>query len=742
MTIAMMSNRVGGTWMLEFEYSNPNSEPVCYCVGFTGMTPNPMEAYLLAALDEVNQTLDVTLWTNQHGCENPASGELRISRGDTDPDWWVESFFDVFYEPWHTEVPVGPGEFLPGENFQFEIAADFFGPGSDPFDGVVYDECVIVTPMGTLEPWYPSSPCMDNVPPSMNAGESVCFEVCHKVYDVILGPGTEDAVPIINVMPGCDLPCSNPGCTPGGVFDYCYNTWFDGIQWHLEFEYSNPMIEPVCYCVTYEGNRPECQPHELAALDELEQMFQVTLWVTGEEMPPCVTSGSVEVCRSDQPGMTYNPFPGGFAAYDDYLTGEVPADNDSALPPGTQVTFTAHIDYDEPYDDVWLTEEVIVGPTGLFEIDDTGGECFGDNVPPSMEPNTPYCFEVCHQVYHIDLGIYSQEPVPTVNVIPGCSEPCIDPGCVPGGEYDYCYNLVWMGDHYELEFEYSNEMIEPVCYCVTVETTEAPCETHVLVALDEINQLVKVSLLSFDPGGIEPCEVSGTVTLSSNPPELYFEETTWTFSGVGDTWVTYGKPSAPEPYNPGHAPAIVVEIDYDDPSIPDVIETEMVEMDLTGGLKINDVGGECAAGGGSHVPPELFLGQPECFIVCHDIYYIPLNVGYGIPQVSVTPGCATPCVDPGCVPGGPFDYRYDVFRVGGTWFLEFEYSNENIEPVCYCVEVTGLTPIESEAYVLTSLDEANQTLDITLWTGETSCDWPAQGVVRVARGLNDPDFRG
>ena len=201
----------------------------------------------------------------------------------------VDSFFDVFVEPWHWEVPVDPGTYTDGQTFQFEVTVEFFGPGSDPFDGIVAYESVVVTPSGDLAQWYPQRACVgDNVPLSMSYGDSYCFEVCHKVYDILLNTGPTPGEPIISVRPGCEPPCVDPGCTPGGEEDYRYEVWYDGATWHLEFEYSNVYKEPVCYCVTYEGVKEDCSTHELVALDERDQTLDMTMWMTGTAEPPCL----------------------------------------------------------------------------------------------------------------------------------------------------------------------------------------------------------------------------------------------------------------------------------------------------------------------------------------------------------------------------------------------------------------------------------------------------------------------
>lgn len=730
--------RIGGTWMLEFEYSNPNTEPVCYCVAYENVNPEEKKAYLLAALDEASQTLDVSLWTSDCGCDYPASGIIIVSDGpyEIDPEAWIESFFDVFCEPRHWEVPVNPGDHTAGENFQYEVAVDFFGPGSDPFDGIIYYENVTVTPTGELAQWYPQSPCTgDNVPPLMSLGESACFEVCHRVYDILLGPGIDHGEPIIGVEPGCALPCDNAGCMPGGPYDYCYHTWFDGVNWHLEFEYSNPEVEPVCYCVTYEGDRPNCDPHVLAALDERDQELQVTLWMTGDEDPPCETNALVSICRSDQIGSIEDIM----TNVDAYgTTVSVPAES-GGLPPGSNYQYVVAVDFDDPYEDVLITEEVIVGPTGLLEIDDTGAECTGDNVPSVMPANTAACFEVCHRIYHIDI-LGAGTELPLVTVIPGClpSGPCEPyPECTPGGEYDYCYQLIWQEDHWELEFEYSNEMIEPVCYCVTVEAGETGL--YGLIAIDELNQTVDLTL--WNTTGVEIC---GLVDFYSIPPGVWIGPYNPDFVSP-ESRVTLQVPVGAGVFTPGQQfelHALVQHAGGPCDPYPDREFIDDVIVTPEGGLRIADTGGQCTD---DHVPLLMNQGDAECIKVCHRIYHIDLGSVYnGIPNITVTPGCGPPtsCPDlPGCTPGGPDDYRYDIFQAAGMWYLEFEYSNPNIEPVCYCVEFTSVTPTDTRACMLTSLDEENQTLDVTLWTNVHSCERPASGTITVSKGPYelDPD---
>lgn len=726
--------RVGGTWMLEFEHSNPLHEPVCYCLEFYNVTPVPVEPYALAALDEARQTFNLGIRSSD--CMSPVSGMVTITTnppGKLDPDWWVESFFDVFCLPHTWEWPVQPAAGVaPGENFQIVVEADYFGPGSDPFDGIVYAENVVVAPHGGLAYWDPVSPCTgDNVPPNMVPGQSACFEVCHQIYEVVLNYNPGGGRPAISVVPGCngmpDDHCAPHPCVPGGPGDFVYIVYHNGVDWMLRFEYSNPYIEPVCYCVTYEGNAPfDCETFELAALDEGHQNFDVSLRTFSHEGHDCPASGMIQVFSIPEGGYIgpyFGPFTGVGAEWHSMEIEVGPG----TFPAGQIFQLVAWINYgDPPYPDRWLTEDVIVSPSGEhLWIYDAGDECTEEDVPPAMLSGDAYCFKVCHRIYHIMLPDATDPAVPPmVAVTPGCigppHDPCLPhPECMPGGPFDYRYDLRWVGEYWELEFEYSNEIIEPVCYCVSVAAAQPPCRTEVLTAFDAENQVLKASLRSFDPAGLEPCPVSGIISLSSIPPGVYFENPLLPFANVTNEWVTMGKPTAPEPYNPRRA-TILLNVNFDDPNQPDMTLTEEVDLWPGGGFVIDDAGAECAAGGGPQIPAAIETGQPECLIVCHDIYYIPLIVPpLTRPLVTVLPGCGpgTPCSNPvPCTPGGPADFRYDVFRVGGTWILEFEYSNPHIEPVCYCVEISAVQDVPYEAYLLATLDETNQTFDVTLWT--------------------------
>jgi len=100
------------------------------------------------------------------------------------------------------------------------------------------------------------------VPVQMNPGDAACYHVCHRVYHVMIYWPFADNPPI-TVSPGCYGPevdrCTfTPECVPGGTWDYQWTLIPGDVYWHLEFEYSNPHIEPVCFCV--EVGMPPCEP--------------------------------------------------------------------------------------------------------------------------------------------------------------------------------------------------------------------------------------------------------------------------------------------------------------------------------------------------------------------------------------------------------------------------------------------------------------------------------------------------
>jgi hypothetical protein len=240
--------RVGGTWMLEFEYSNENIEPVCYCVEISSAPPVPYEAYLLATLDEVRQNFDVTLWTSAGA--PLADGIMTVT---AEPGVTTDVAFAGVgpdYQTWH--FPVDSGALTDSQTFELDVVVLF---NDAVFGRLHYKETVTVTATGTLMRWDPITPCAgDLVPAAMNDNSAQCFVVCHKVYDILLNAPPTPLPPVVTVAQGC-FGSSHDHCPPvicrqGGLMDYCHRFWFDGLFWHLIFEYSNPYKEPVCYCVT------------------------------------------------------------------------------------------------------------------------------------------------------------------------------------------------------------------------------------------------------------------------------------------------------------------------------------------------------------------------------------------------------------------------------------------------------------------------------------------------------------
>jgi hypothetical protein len=471
--------RVGGTWMLRFEYSNPHNEPVCYCVQFQSISPQPIEAYDLAALDGSTQLFHVGLWGSDPHV--PLSGNLAIRSnppgaliGDH-----VQSFFDVFTEGMDQQIPVGPGTFLPGQSFQLIAHAVFNNPDVQP---VTYTENVIVRPDGMLTPWAPADPCVgDLVPPFMVPGEVACFTVCHGIYRTILNYNPGGGRPVIQITPGCNAPCTDPTCLPGGPNDYCWRVYHDGINWILEFEYSNPYIQPVCYCVQYLGNVPfDCGTRELAALNEERQSFDITLWTFSHLGQLCPANGTLEIF-SYPSGALIGPYPVVFNGVGpEWYTVTAPVAPGS-FTPGSAFQLIARIDYTDPaYPDVWKVENVRVSEdAALLEIDDVGGQCppGTDFVPSDIYPGQSTCFRVCHRIYYSRIN-WSLLTPPVVRVTPGCygppSDNCVTwTDCLPGGLWDYRYAVIYDGIGWVLEFEYSNPDIEPVCYCVFIEPP--PC---------------------------------------------------------------------------------------------------------------------------------------------------------------------------------------------------------------------------------------------------------------------------
>ncbi|MBK6765613.1 MAG: hypothetical protein IPG71_04565 [bacterium] len=349
-----------------------------------------------------------------------------------------------------------------------------------------YHESVIVGVDGALHPFDDQAqPCSgDIVPPLMLQGESACFVVCHRIYDVALDC-PPNMTPVIRVVPGCVPPdCPPVACIPGETNDYVYETYFDGTQWHLRFEYSNQFIEPVCYCVTYLGCAPTFLPHLLACVDEERQTFDISLlieWSDGSSYPQ---NGTIHLF-SDPPGAFF-----GSAVFDfiytgtDWLTVETQVAAGSFLPDSFFDIF-AYIDFAHPaLEDMWYRNPAYVTPDAaepLLENADEGGECTGEVVPSyGMFPGMSWCMIVCHDIYHIPVYAPPGAP-PVISITSGCFGPEVDQcevwDCMPGGSYDYRWDLTWDPDNFawDLEFEYSNQLLEPACYCLTV--SAAPCSS-------------------------------------------------------------------------------------------------------------------------------------------------------------------------------------------------------------------------------------------------------------------------
>jgi hypothetical protein len=476
--------RVGGTWMLEFEYSNPHVQPVCYCVGVSAPpTPDP-NGYLLGGLAPDGQHMNISVWGSSPAV--PLRGDIMLH---SDPpgaqfDFPAVSFFDVFTDAFTWQPPVRSGIFTPGQVFQLVANVGYFDPGSDPFEGEVCVENVIVTPSGTLALWDPYTPCTgDNVPSSMIPGQSACFRVCHRIYETILYYNEGGGRPFVHVIPGCNgLPqdhCVAEACTPGGPDDYMATVYHNGVDWVLRFEYSNPYTEPVCYCVTYAGNVPwDCDTRELAALDEGHMHFDVSVRTISAGGRDCPANGTISIYSYPSGADIPNPL-WTFADVDTAWHTVSPIVGPGSFGPGETFQLIAHVDYTNlEYPDRWLTENVVVTENGLYlNINDVGGECYGsgsgDDVPGFMNLGDIYCFRVCHRVYHVALGAYDPLDQPHMKITPGClgspQDLCLpQPECTAGGSDDYRWTVWWAGDHWELEFEYSNENVEPVCYCIIV----------------------------------------------------------------------------------------------------------------------------------------------------------------------------------------------------------------------------------------------------------------------------------
>ena len=257
---------------------------------------------ILCALDEEDvcsgeQIFAATIWTYDPMCEcdqggtytfesDPPGAQIDLPSGD----FAVDSFFDIFYR---VETPVGPGTFAPGDCFELVATVVFNNPDCPDLECREY---VCVDDYGFLYRYPPCDPGWIDVPIQMSIGDAYCFQVCHDVYWIPLTcqlPGP----PIFWITPGCfnegQDPCPYVDCIPGGHDDFCWDKLYcptDGL-WYLRFEYSNPYIEPVCYCVWFEAQLPV----ELNTFEAIPGDGEVTLnWSTATE----TNNDHFEIARS------------------------------------------------------------------------------------------------------------------------------------------------------------------------------------------------------------------------------------------------------------------------------------------------------------------------------------------------------------------------------------------------------------------------------------------------------------
>ena len=109
---------------------------------------------------------------------------------------------------------------------------------------------------------------------------------------------TGDGKPIISVSPGCQgIPMDqcppDPACISGDMNSFRSEVYLVGNQWYLEFEYSNPMQEPVCYCVRYEGNLPPGgETFVLGGWENERQTMDASVWTNNTTYP---INGEIEI---------------------------------------------------------------------------------------------------------------------------------------------------------------------------------------------------------------------------------------------------------------------------------------------------------------------------------------------------------------------------------------------------------------------------------------------------------------
>jgi hypothetical protein len=684
-------------------------------------------------------TFNASVWTNSAYC--PANGHIvleTVPPGAAMFGNYVSSFFDIFLES-YTVRPVVTSTYTAGVPFQIIARALF----DDPVYGTVtYTEQAWINPgTGRLEFYRPGVIPPETVPVSMSVGQSACFRVIHKVYRIPLNVSAGVGKPIIRVTPGCtgQAPgCPLTPCIPGALDDYRYSVLFIGGQWILEFEYSNPLIEPVCYCVNYAGNEPlNYEVQGLVALNEANQTFDLTLWTNNPAYTAC---GTLQLF-SYPSGVSLGSYAPAFSATSQQSTLHVPMAA-GAFGPGQQFQIIAYLDYTPPnpctdHGRQWLVETALVLPSGGLTVVDRTGLCAsggGDNVPAQLLLGQSACFKVCHRVYYIPLT-FAGLGIPQITVTPGCGTgtTCApNPGCVAGGPADYVYEVFRIGGTWMLRFEYSNVFVEPVCYCVSFQAiTPLQVQAYELAALNASSQVLNVSVWSSS----STYPVSGSLNVVSNPPGAAIGSYLSSFFDIYTELSSVQIPVAAGSFSAGQTFQIKSTASFTDPVFPPITYTETVIVTPGGTLERWNPLQPCV---GPIVPPVMAPGQSACFKVCHDVYSVVLTtpLGAGQPIIEVSPGCMGPpqdaCIpDPACTPGGANDYMSRVYQIGTTWFLEFEYSNPYVQPVCYCVTYSGNLPADCAKHELLALDDDMQTLDLTLWetaSGTQTCP-PLSGTI-------------
>lgn len=681
-------------WYLEFEYSNASLQPVCYCVFYYMAWPELWDMYPLIGLDEREQTVTLSA-TSQAGA---ACGTVELFSyppgAEIEPLPGGNQFMVTGERQVIGEVAVSRGAFLPGDEFYLVSYFDFSEMCVEA-ESEWKSERVRVTPAGTLQVIDHGGECDPTVvyvPREMSIGQAECIVVCHDVYYIQLNAPT-NMMPEIQVTFGCEPPCvMNPDWPPATLENCQYSIERIGTHWYLRFEHSNPRAEPVTYCLYYYGIAPiNVESNVLAVFDETTQGYRISLWGSSPTIP---LSGTMVV--SAQPVCEPEPWTMVQSFFDVFMEPQMwqPAVPVWCHDPGEAFQVVATFTFDNPGVPPNVYREwVVANPDMTLSryVNPTDPQC-ADNVPPLMAEGQSSCFTVCHDVYEVQLVGPPGRPI--ISIVPGCEPPCIPPvPCTPGAPSDYLWWLTGSGSNWTLHFEYSNQFVQPACYCVTYAGTEPVFEPHVLACWDELTQDLDVSVAVSNPSGL-PANASGTITIYTVPAEaavvLPYPNT---FAGLNDEWHHITAQFDIPPIEPESFFDIWCEVEFTTPGLPPISYREPVHVVASPPevwIENVDEGGECT---GTNIPPYgLYPGQSWCFIVCHDVYHVPIY-SVEFPTIHVTPGCFSQSQDDcepwECIPGGFWDYRYDVFwdPLSMNWVLEFEYSNQMIEPVCYCVSV-------------------------------------------------------